>query len=207
MKRLFIATKVELSPEFTTLNHQLQYALRHDDIVWVQDEVRHLTLRFLGATPDFKIPALKKSIAEVCQDSSPFYLELNKLGAFGSRYKPEVLWLGFDEFFFFKQLFEKLEPKIQELHFDEYYGNFVPHITLGRVKNVLNKQRFWKSVDSLTPTFSQPIFIKELTLYQSFLHNDGPEYKVLGQYELGVADRLGSSQSWVSDKTFFEDKK
>lgn len=184
MKRLFIATKVELSPEFAQLNRRLREELRHDDIIWVQDEVRHLTLRFLGATPDFKIPALKKAIADVCQNSSPFYLELNKLGAFGSHYKPEVLWLGFEEFFFFRQLFEKLEPKIQELQFDPYYGNFVPHITLGRVKNVINKQRFWKSVESLKPTFSQPIAIKELTLYQSFLNKTGPEYKVLGSYPL-----------------------
>lgn len=184
MKRLFIATKITLSPEYHHLVAQLQQELRHDDITWVKDEVSHLTLRFLGATPDFKIPALKEAIAEACAPSSPFYLELNKLGVFGSHYKPEVLWLGFEEFFFFRQLFDRLEPKLLEQGFEPAYGNFVPHITVGRIKNILNKQRFWKTFESLRPDFSQMIPVSEITLYQSFLHNDGPEYKVLGKFKL-----------------------
>lgn len=49
MKRLFIATPIiALSPEISQLVEGLQYKLRHDDIVWVKDEVKHLTLRFWG---------------------------------------------------------------------------------------------------------------------------------------------------------------
>lgn len=184
MKRLFIATKVDLAPKFRELDHQLQQTLRHDDIVWVRNEVRHLTLRFIGATPDFKIPELKSALAEVCRNHHSFQLEINKLGAFGSRYKPEVLWLGFNEFQPFKALHLDLEPRLQMLGFEPYQGNFVPHITLCRVKNVINKQQFWKSIESLQPNFSQELSITELTLYQSFLHRDGPEYKALATYPL-----------------------
>lgn len=186
MKRLFIATKVELDASFQRLNERLKYEMRHDEIVWVQDEVRHLTLRFLGATPDNRIPQLKENIRQVCRDSSPFYLELNKLGVFGSHYHPEVLWLGFEEFFFFRQIFEKLEPRLLEQGFEPSYGNFVPHVTLGRVKNVVNKKKFWDAFEQLQPDFSQALSVQELTLYQSFLHNYGPEYKPLLTCRLGV---------------------
>lgn len=185
MKRLFIATKVELDTSFQRLREQLRFEMRHNDIVWVQDEVRHLTLRFLGATPDNRIPQLKENIHQVCRECTPFYLELNKLGVFGSHYHPEVLWLGFEEFFFFQQLFEKLESRLLEQGFEPNYGNFVPHVTLGRVKNVVNKKRFWDTFNQLQPDFSQAIPVRELTLYQSFLHNSGPEYKPLLTCTLG----------------------
>ena len=190
MKRLFVATKIKLDDSFQQLRQQLQYEMRHNDIVWVRDEVCHLTLRFLGATPDNRLPQLKDNIRQVCYDSSPFYLELNKLGAFGSHYHPEVLWLGFDEFFFFKQLFDRLEPKLLAQGFDKYYGNFVPHVTLGRVKNVVNKQKFWDSFSRCQPSFAQMIPVTELTLYQSFLHKEGPEYKPLLTCKLGHIENL-----------------
>lgn len=184
MKRLFIATKITLGQEYHNLVAQLKQELRHDDITWVKDEVSHLTLRFLGTTPDSKIPGVKEALRNTCAQSTPFYLDLDKLGVFGSRYKPEVLWVGFSEFFFYKLLFDRLEPQLLEQGFAPAYGNFVPHITLGRVKNVINKQRFWKTIDSLSPQCSQMIPITEMTLFQSFLHKDGPEYKVLATYSL-----------------------
>ncbi|MBR6131115.1 MAG: RNA 2',3'-cyclic phosphodiesterase [Bacteroidales bacterium] len=185
MKRLFIATKVTLDESYTRLVAQLQQELRHDDVVWVQPAIRHITLRFIGATPPDRVEGIREALRQVCAESAPFSLELNKMGAFGSRYKPEVLWLGFEEFQPFRQLFDRLEPRLLALGVEANYGNFVPHITLGRVKGVVDKSRFWKRVDALTPTFSQSVPVHELTLFQSFLHKEGPEYKPLLTCKLG----------------------
>lgn len=184
MKRLFIATPVVLDDRYEALVAQLKHELRHDDIVWVQPAIRHITLRFIGATPPDRVPAICEALRKTCAESSPFSLELNKMGAFGSRYKPEVLWLGFEEFQPFRQLFDQLEPRLLELGAEPNYGNFVPHVTLCRVKGVIDKARFWKRVDAARPDFSQSIPVHELTLYQSFLHKDGPEYKALLTCEL-----------------------
>jgi len=184
MKRLFIATKIELDSSYTQLRLQLQSELRHNKIVWVEDGLRHLTLRFLGATPNDKVPFLKETLQQVCNETSAFSLELDKLGVFGSHYHPEVLWFGFEDFALFKQLFDQLEPKLLNEGFAPSYGNFVPHITLGRVKNVVDKKRFWEAFERCKPNFSQQIPVTEMTLYQSFLHNDGPEYKALATYKL-----------------------
>ncbi|MBQ1780755.1 MAG: RNA 2',3'-cyclic phosphodiesterase [Bacteroidales bacterium] len=186
MKRLFIATPViSLSAEVQKISADLRFRLRHDDIVWVKDEVRHLTLRFLGATPPQQIPDIRKALAEACAQSQPFTLEINKIGVFGSHYHPEVIWLGFDHFEPFKKLFEELEPKLLDLGFEPNYGNFVPHITLGRIKNLHSKPKFWESIEAVPSTFKQTIDISELILYQSFLHKEGPEYKVLSRHRLG----------------------
>ena len=181
MKRLFIATPViTLSAEIQKISADLRFRLRHDDIVWVKDDVRHLTLRFLGATPPQRVPDIRKALTEVCAESQPFSLTINKIGIFGSHYHPEVLWLGFDHFEPFRQLFEQLEPKLQACGCEPNYGNFVPHITLGRIKRLHDKKKFWEAIETAQQTpFSQPLEIRSLNLYQSFLHKDGPEYKVI----------------------------
>ena len=181
MKRLFIATPViTLSAEIQKISADLRFRLRHDDIVWVKDEVRHLTLRFLGATPPQQIPLIRKALSETCAKSAPFALEINKIGIFGSHYHPEVIWLGFDHFEPFRKLFDDLEPTLQALGFDANYGNFVPHITLGRIKSLHDKHKFWESIENAQKaSFAQDLMIDKLNLYQSFLHKDGPEYKTL----------------------------
>lgn len=184
MKRLFIATRIGLNEPFLAWRTRFQHEMRHDDIVWVKEEVRHLTLRFLGSTPDSKIDVLKSTLEEVCGNHTSFRLEINKLGVFGSHYHPEVLWLGFSKFDLFKEVHLDLEPRLQTLGFEPYYGNFVPHITLGRVKSVVNKKKFWERFVQSQPDFTQMISVCEFTLYQSFLHKDGPEYKALASYPL-----------------------
>ena len=52
MKRLFIATKIELNEQYMSLMRQLQRQLSGDKIVWVDSQLQHLTLRFLGQTAD-----------------------------------------------------------------------------------------------------------------------------------------------------------
>ena len=188
MKRLFIATPIiKLSPEISNIVADLRYKMRHDNIVWVNDEVTHLTLRFLGATPPQQVPQIKKALDAACQNQQPIKLKINKIGAFGSKYQPKVIWLGFNDFGDFKELFNKLEPELLKIGIEPNSGNFVPHITLGRVKNVISKQKFWKFMDEIESIyFSQEIEISKIILYQSFLHNSGPEYKVL--YEKNFFD-------------------
>lgn len=182
MKRLFIATPIiTLSAEIQKISADLRFRLRHDDIVWVKDEVRHLTLRFLGATPSQQVPLVRKALEESCAACNPFTLSVNKIGVFGSHYHPEILWLGFEHFEPFRDLFDVLEPKLLACGFEKNYGNFVPHITLGRIKRLHDKHKFWDSIEAVPKPFSQEISITEMNLYQSFLHKDGPEYKVIGR--------------------------
>ena len=66
-------------------------------------------------------------------------------------------------------------------------GNFVPHITLGRVKHVVDNRRYQENFKRCQPTIAQQIPVTEVILYQSFLHKDGPEYKVLAKFPLARA--------------------
>lgn len=179
MKRLFIATKIELDERYFNVMRSLQKQLAGDKIVWVDSKLQHLTLRFLGQTPEEQIPKLKKIMNDVANHSNAFSMEMNKLGVFGSRYAPSVIWLGFNEFEPYRQLFDQMETKILDLGFEPNHGNVVPHITLGRIKETQSKKFFWEIIEKSKPDFSQTISIEEITLYQSRLQPTGPIYTPL----------------------------
>jgi len=179
MKRLFIAVDIELSDSFQTLTQQLKTDLRNDEVAWVKSELQHLTLRFLGETPDAKIEPLANALSIVANSTQPFELQLDKMGVFGSKYAPTTLWYGFSEFSLFKKLFENLEKELLQIGFQENYGNFVPHITVGRIKKVDNKKHFWETIEKYQPQFSQTIPVRQLKLIQSKLSSEGPTYTTL----------------------------
>ena len=179
MKRLFIAVDINLSEDFQALTQQLKSDLRNDDIVWVKSGLQHLTLRFLGETPEIKIEPISHILTNLANTTSSFDLHLDKMGVFGSKYAPATLWYGFSEFSLFKNLFEKLENELTQLGFDKNYGNFMPHVTVGRIKKVDNKKRFWETVEKRQPQFVQSIPVHSIKLVQSKLNNEGPVYRTL----------------------------
>lgn len=184
MKRLFVAVDVRLSEPFQVLSAQLKQQLCLDKIVWVNANLRHLTLRFLGQTPEPYILPLKQALTKLAAENHAFSLEINKLGVFGSKHSPQVIWLGFQDFEPFRQLFLQLEPQLSAIGFEPNYGNFVPHLTLGRIKQIQNKKRFWELVTALQPKESQVVRVDSLLLIQSRLTPQGPIYRVLERYPL-----------------------
>ena len=179
MKRLFIATKISLHDECRQLLQNLQQLTQHDKITWVKEDVTHLTLRFLGKTPDSQIPLIQEAMEKSVISFKPFSLQLDKLGFFGSRYAPTVIWIGCKEFEVYRQLFLSLEKQLQSFGLEAQQGNFVPHVTLGRIKMIHNKKRFWELVQPFTEKVLQEIPIHEITLYQSKLTSEGPIYRAL----------------------------
>ncbi len=184
MKRLFIAAKICLDQPFLELIGTLRKECSYDDIVWVNNNLQHLTLRFLGATPESKILSLIKMLKEVTSATKSFKMEINKLGVFGSRYAPKVVWLGFEEFEYYQNLFKIVEENLVLMGFEPNQGNFVPHITLGRIKKLDSTKRFWKTIEKSGPHSSQVINIEEISLIQSHLTTQGPIYKTLHSFRL-----------------------
>lgn len=184
MKRLFIAFPITLDKEFVALTDQLKAGMRNDSIVWTESQVQHLTLRFLGETPEPQIPVLIDALTDALRDVTASEVAIDKLGVFGSHYHPTTLWLGFNDFGPLKRLHEYIEPAVEAAGFEPYQGNFVPHITLGRVKNVLNKNKFWETFNQCQPTHQQIVDISRIVLYQSKLHSDGPVYRELKSWKL-----------------------
>ncbi|MDR2980080.1 MAG: RNA 2',3'-cyclic phosphodiesterase [Bacteroidales bacterium] len=185
MKRLFIATKITLSPVLLKTIAELKNGCRFDQMTWVAQDVTHLTLRFLGKTSDEQIPYILDAMRTAAGKHQPIQLSLDKLGIFGSRYAPSIIWFGFQEFSIYKILFTDLEEILTKIGFEANHGNFVPHITLARIKQVDNKKKFWKLIDDYQNIESQFLNIDHIALYQSKLSGNGPMYRELGACQVG----------------------
>ena len=184
MKRLFIASPITLDREFVALGEHLKAHTAYDHIVWTQAKVQHLTLRFIGETPDNKIEPLIAALDDIFKDMRRFQLTINKLGVFGSHYKPTTLWLGFQDFEVLKPIHERIEEALSSVGFEADHGNFVPHITLGRIKEIANKNKFWQLFEQSQPTHEQTVDVKQIILYRSKLRPEGPIYTEMAHWNL-----------------------
>ncbi len=178
-KRLFIAVRI---PPETGLPEHLVSVRNHlstEKISWTDHNQMHLTLKFLGETPVDKIPDLCSAMEEAFQAFPAFDYHVGSLGVFGSSYQPRVLWSGLQPKAHFVALYTELKFALQKTGIAYDRQNFVPHVTLGRIRNIEDK----KKLSFLTNAYSGQILgegrVFEVLLYESILHPTGPEYNIL----------------------------
>jgi len=63
---------------------------------WVGIEGLHITLRFLGATPDERIEDVGKALGQAARGVAPYEIVLRGGGAFPDPARPRVLWVGIE---------------------------------------------------------------------------------------------------------------
>jgi RNA 2',3'-cyclic 3'-phosphodiesterase len=101
---------------------------------------------------------------------------LGELGAFPSRSRPRVLWVGVDAPPALELLQDRIERGCEAIGFPPEGAPFQPHITLGRVRE---GQRLPPGgLDDHAGGFEQvPFSGDELVLYESVLTTGGPRYE------------------------------
>ena len=181
-KRTFLAISIPCGTEFPALVEKLKKNLQHEHYInYVKTNQIHLTLKFLGETPEDDIPAIVEA-----KNHKPFTMDFDRTGLFGSNHVPRVLWLGMNDQP--KALFD-LEADLLDAFDDLGYlrdrQNFVPHLTVCRIKQLVDKQFFMQIYNSIEQKPYLHADVKELIYFQSFLQPTGPFYKVLNKIPLG----------------------
>lgn len=184
MKRLFLAVKITASDKFFEVFERLQQALSHDKIKWVNPENIHLTLKFFGETPEEEIEDITGAVDEALLTESAFQLHLRDVGIFGSSYKPRVIWFGIEPEAALKSLYFSIRKELEEKGYTYDRQNFVPHLTVGRIKQLQNRHYFQKVIERFKNTDIQKERIDQLILYESILKPQGPEYNVVEEFAL-----------------------
>jgi 2'-5' RNA ligase len=184
MKRLFVAIKLTPDQNFLSIYNFLKVNLNHDLIKWVEPDKLHLTLKFLGKTYEDKIPAINQILENFANTKTPLNISFDKVGIFGSSYDPKVIWFGINENKQIKKFGLDLLNKFNENGFKTDRQNFVPHLTLGRIKKLNNKKHFQKVIDRVKDKPIQEFEINEIILFESILKPDGPIYHIIEKYKL-----------------------
>lgn len=176
MKRLFAAIKIHPSPRYISLFNELRSALSYERIKWVEPENMHLTLKFFGETDEAKILAICRALETAVVPSKPFTLKVSNTGIFGSRYDPKVLWFGIEKQDELENMARNIFTELAKCGWEADRQNFVPHLTIGRIKELKDKPLFQKIVSKYKTIEIQEENVTEIILYESILRREGPLY-------------------------------
>ena len=185
MKRLFAAIHIVPDERFLSIYSKLKHQLKEEKIRWVKPENLHITLKFFGETPIEKIDVINKVLENISINHLSFKIQLQETGIFGSRYKPRVIWFGVGENEQIASFANELRRELDKVGFLLDRQNFVPHLSLGRMKVVRNKVAFQQAIDSVHNVFVQEIKVNSISLFESKLLPTGVVYNRIEEYKLG----------------------
>jgi len=181
-KRLFVAVKFTPNDAYVEVFEYLKRRLRMDMISWIEPQSAHLTLKFFGNTSIERLEDIQCSLKKAVKNQLAFDVAIDKFGAFGSRHSPKVIWAGFHEEEALIALHQRVMTAIRPLGYLPDPGNFVPHITVGRVKKMTDKKWFWDSIDAIQNREIQTFTVDKIILYESLLLKKGAQHLPLAEF-------------------------
>ena len=149
---------------------------------WVMNGKMHLTLKFLGNTTEGSIDNLNEALFNAVKSAKVINLSISGTGAFPVKGRPNVLWLGIkgdiDEL---KQLTVNINNSLEPLGFITEKREFLPHVTIARIKS--NQKKIPNISNYLNTTFTElPMKIVKISLMQSESFSKGTFYTILGTH-------------------------
>ena len=115
---------------------RVRTAAAHADVRWVDPAQFHLTLKFLGAVPDDRVPAVSAALEGAVADTAPIALAAAGLGGFPSLRSARVLWAGITAGVpELARLAAAIDRALTPLGFPPEGRSFRGHLTIGRVRS------------------------------------------------------------------------
>ena len=174
--RTFIAVKINPVSELIDFINEWREVFEGETIKWVDKDNLHLTLKFLGKTSKDQISEIENILMEIASQHFNFSFDLRGIGYFKTRGFPSVLFVGINDFWQMKVIAEELENRLSDLGLVKDKREFKPHLTIGRIKYLKNKKRFYEFVEKYKDKSIQKVLVSGIIFYQSILKQQGPEY-------------------------------
>jgi RNA 2',3'-cyclic 3'-phosphodiesterase len=152
---------------------------------WVSVENLHLTLRFLGATPDGRVEELSQAVAAAVRGVAPFRVELTGGGAFPTPQRPRVLWIGIgagEEGLV--ALAGRLNDELERLGWPRNDRPLQAHLTLARTDGVPGSDEKARLLIELARDIRLDWQADRLVLYKSHLGHGPTHYEALAAAKL-----------------------
>ena len=182
--RTFIGIKIKPEQQLSDQFRAFRKIFNEERINWVPETNFHLTLRFLGNTTREQLYSLVDRLEEMANKTAKFNFKIEGAGYFKSKGNPRVLFVQITEEQALSQLAVKVEDVVRSIGFLPELKPFRPHLTLGRIKFLENRNRFMAIIDELPDKEYQQVEVSEFILFQSILRPEGPVYKPIQTFKL-----------------------
>ncbi|MFQ6615560.1 MAG: RNA 2',3'-cyclic phosphodiesterase [Fidelibacterota bacterium] len=182
--RTFLA--VELPDQVKRTAHLLHTTVeaRPKVVKWLKSSNIHLTLRFIGPTPEEEVPRIHQAVGGVISGHRDFTLRIEGTGVFPKKQRPRVLWMGVrGDLDSLTAMVREMNRALESLGYPPEEREYSPHVTIGRIRY---PQKVTPDVsDFLNSRYQSIVFdVQKVTFFQSDLVPGGPIYSVLGVHEL-----------------------
>jgi len=182
MKKVFLTIRIPITTEIESYLNDYKRYFSFIDCKWTESRYLHMTLKYFGPTSEKRIKKINNLLNEFVKEENSFGFNIVKLGIFGSKYAPKVMWWGIEEEEMMKELFYKIEKELSKIGIYADRQNFVPHITLARIKRVESKPFFQRLMQKHKKVEGIDIEVESLVLLESKRLEDGVEYLELGEF-------------------------
>jgi len=172
--RCFIC--LEISREAIIEIEEIQKFIKKKKLFYgkfTEPETLHLTLKFLGEIEEGKVEELKKELTKI--KLRKFKVSLGELGMFNDR----ILWIKLNG----KEIWElqkQIDNLLESLGFVKE-ERFMSHITIARIKKVLDRNIFLEYIKNLKHR-EVGFEACEFIFKKSELKPEGPVYGDIGKY-------------------------
>jgi 2'-5' RNA ligase len=155
---------------------------------WVRVEGLHLTLRFLGATPDVRQAELAAAIEAAALGEPAFTVALSGGGAFPNERYPRVLWLAIAEGApQLQSLALRLNTELARLGWTSDDRPFQAHLTLARTDGVPGADDAARRLIRASSDLRLAWKADRLVLYKSVLGRGPTWYEVVAEAQLATS--------------------
>lgn len=162
-------------------------------IRWVRIDGLHLTLRFLGPTPDERRGPLEAAADALARDAAPFEVLLSGGGAFPSLVQPRSLWIGVSKGADrLAGLAEGLTAAAGACGLVLDSRPFTPHLTLARTDGLRLGPAAAGVLQGAAAALDVRFTVDRFVLFRSILGGGPARYEALHEAVLGTGGGPGA---------------
>jgi len=177
--RLFIG--IGVSGELKEKVSEVQKRFREFDIKFVEKENLHFNLKFLGEVPEDKIAEIKDVMTKIGSQFENFTINIAGINAFPNKNYVKVLFLEVKEG---RETMNAIAD-VLELGLGKSDKPFIPHLTLGRVKSVQDREKLKSLLREMQNIEIGKMEVSKIKLIKSDLAPSGPIYQDVFTTKLG----------------------
>ncbi len=153
---------------------------------WIRPGSLHLTLRFLGDTPEDRVADLRAVLATAAASATPFDVALAGSGAFPDQASPRAIWLGIgrgrDEL---ARLAASLDAALAHRGWPSDGRAFRAHLTIARAVDPARGAAAARALGIEAQELDAAWRVESVVLFESLLGRGPARYMVLAEAMLG----------------------
>ncbi|MEM4479290.1 MAG: RNA 2',3'-cyclic phosphodiesterase [Candidatus Methanomethylicaceae archaeon] len=175
--RSFIAIELDEDVKNKIMEFENRLKECKSEMKFVEKENLHITIKFLGEINMKLLENIYEEIEKIKEEK--FTISVKGVGVFPNERFMRVIWVGVEEG---KDKILKIQKEIDEKLLKFGFSkekDFIPHITVARVKSISNRNEILKIFEEFKEKNFGKSLIDRITLKKSILTPKGPIYSNL----------------------------